>query len=710
MSDKLFEKPVQFPQDMHSILSMNINYEKLESVIKFILTMLEKHEQGLRIVFGKSEEGTNEVLNFQSLKDTFDLKITNIEKNVTKNRQKIEEIKSDLESRGDTVETLKYVLTTIDEHNSAILRSEKMYNDFIIGKEKLESDIQNFEKSLKAFNENNDSEEVPDKTQENYSGKGLEKNLNKSFENVKEYSGNYRGKKYKISNQKLLDDSGHIYSQNQKNLETQFIPLRKPKEPNFNSKAFRKPENLEKEEEEEEEEKGKEENVLASSSDKSFRNTPVFNKSPIPQERIKSEKLAPLLPQSTQLAEIQSRLDALEKLTSKPIDPEIKLRIGKLESMYKLIEGIVDACEPLSIKNKDQILHLVRNLKDLESEMTSKLNTEDFDSIRNLVITLASGSSKHDFTTIIPTQEVNKIRLLDKRIGELEKNFSDIVKVYPENIEELILKLRRIEQKLELKVSEHQLEPMYKTFEDLTEKINAFKLTEKPQAEQRKNTVKPIDNLVLNSINKRISAYEDQIKSLNAPTGIDLSQLWEEIKKNWQGLQGVKILVDDIKKQELAKRTELSTKLEITEKEILKKLEESYKRAVSEVTERCSVLYASRKDLKKITRELESSVKIEMNRSRPEGDDAMIAKKPLGGWSCASCEKKLERLAGRVPSHSPWKKMPLRDVSERMLKAGLGYSKMLTSLQVETLRTKNEAEDSLLYTSRHSDRSLTPHL
>jgi len=234
MSDKLFEKPVQFPQDMHSILSMNINYEKLESVIKFILTMLEKHEQGLRIVFGKSEEGTNEVLNFQSLKDTFDLKITNIEKNVTKNRQKIEEIKSDLESRGDTVETLKYVLTTIDEHNSAILRSEKMYNDFIIGKEKLESDIQNFEKSLKAFNENNDSEEVPDKTQENYSGKGLEKNLNKSFENVKEYSGNYRGKKYKISNQKLLDDSGHIYSQNQKNLETQFIPLRKPKEPNFN--------------------------------------------------------------------------------------------------------------------------------------------------------------------------------------------------------------------------------------------------------------------------------------------------------------------------------------------------------------------------------------------------------------------------------------------------------------------------------------------
>lgn len=708
MSDKLFEKPVQFPEDMHSILSMNFNYDKLESVIKFILSMLERHEEGLRIAFGKNDEGQSEVLTFQSLKDTFELKMINIEKNVTKNRQKIEEIKTDLDSRGDTVETLKYVLTTIDEHNSALLRTEKMYNEFLVGKEKLESDIQNLEKTLKSFSDNNFTEQLLDQTSNNYTEqipeKTLEnyseqiKNFNKSFENQKEHSGNYRVKKYIISNKKLLDDSGHIHSQNQEIPGPQIISVLKQKEAKFNSKVFEKPENFE------------QEKYSASSSDRSLRNTPVFNKSPIPQERIKSEKLAPIITQSSQLAEIQSRLEALEKLTSKPVEPEIKLRIGKLESMYKFIEGIVDACEPLSIKNRDQILHLVRNLKNIESEMTNKLNTEDFDTIRNLVIALASGSSKHDFTTIIPTQEVNKIRLLDQRIGELEKNFSDIVKVYPENIEEVILKLRRVEQKLELKVSEHQLEPIFKNFENLAEKIKDLNISEKPQAEQRKNTVKPIENLVLNSINKRISAFEDQIKSLNAPTGIDLSQLWEELKKNWQGLQGVKISVEDIKKQESAKRLELNTKLEVVEQEILKKLEENYKKVISEVFERGSVLYASRKDFKKLTKELESSVKIEMNKSRPEGDDAMIAKKPLGGWSCASCEKKLEKLSGRVPSHSPWKKMPLRDVSERMLKAGLGYSKMLTSLQVETLRAKHEVEDSFLFTNRHTDRSFTPHL
>jgi hypothetical protein len=91
-----------------------------------------------------------------------------------------------------------------------------------------------------------------------------------------------------------------------------------------------------------------------------------------------------------------------------------------------------------------------------------------------------------------------------------------------------------------------------------------------------------------------------------------------------------------------------------------------------------------------------------------EIDDAMIAKKPLGGWSCASCEKKLEKLSGRLASHSPWKKLPMRDASERMLKAGLGYSKMLTSLQLETLKSRAEGEEMLSH--RNTDRSHTPYL
>lgn len=47
-------------------------------------------------------------------------------------------------------------------------------------------------------------------------------------------------------------------------------------------------------------------------------------------------------------------------------------------------------------------------------------------------------------------------------------------------------------------------------------------------------------------------------------------------------------------------------------------------------------------------------------------EDAMFAKRPLGGWSCASCEKGLINLEGRAADFLPWSKLPFRDPSERL--------------------------------------------
>ena len=43
---------------------------------------------------------------------------------------------------------------------------------------------------------------------------------------------------------------------------------------------------------------------------------------------------------------------------------------------------------------------------------------------------------------------------------------------------------------------------------------------------------------------------------------------------------------------------------------------------------------------------------------RPERDDAMFAKKPLQGWSCASCDKNVVNLQGLPADYYNWKKMP----------------------------------------------------
>jgi hypothetical protein len=49
----------------------------------------------------------------------------------------------------------------------------------------------------------------------------------------------------------------------------------------------------------------------------------------------------------------------------------------------------------------------------------------------------------------------------------------------------------------------------------------------------------------------------------------------------------------------------------------------------------------------------------------------MLSKKPLGGWSCASCEKNLSNMITMPQAeHHHWNRMPYRDPNERMAKVG----------------------------------------
>ncbi len=66
-------------------------------------------------------------------------------------------------------------------------------------------------------------------------------------------------------------------------------------------------------------------------------------------------------------------------------------------------------------------------------------------------------------------------------------------------------------------------------------------------------------------------------------------------------------------------------------------------------------------------------------------DDAMFTKKPLGGMSCASCEKDIINLQGRKADYLPWNKLPYRDPAERIARVGQGFSKMLSMINPDTL-------------------------
>lgn len=82
-----------------------------------------------------------------------------------------------------------------------------------------------------------------------------------------------------------------------------------------------------------------------------------------------------------------------------------------------------------------------------------------------------------------------------------------------------------------------------------------------------------------------------------------------------------------------------------------------------------------------------------MNSPRKEEEDtAMLAKKPIGGWSCASCEKDLINISGRAPGYQAWSKLPFRAPGDRIAKVGQGFSKMLALVNPnQTFQQQNYA-------------------
>jgi hypothetical protein len=99
---------------------------------------------------------------------------------------------------------------------------------------------------------------------------------------------------------------------------------------------------------------------------------------------------------------------------------------------------------------------------------------------------------------------------------------------------------------------------------------------------------------------------------------------------------------------------------------------------INELLEQLSKKFADKKDTKKALKLLEKQIKnlydlfmSSRNQGGENEDDAMFTKKPLGGMSCASCEKNIVNLQGMKADYLPWNRFPFRDPSERIAKVGV---------------------------------------
>lgn len=91
----------------------------------------------------------------------------------------------------------------------------------------------------------------------------------------------------------------------------------------------------------------------------------------------------------------------------------------------------------------------------------------------------------------------------------------------------------------------------------------------------------------------------------------------------------------------------------------LAELERMLMDKINELSRQLSKQFAdkneTKKNLKMLEKQLKNLLDIFMQKQgNPDEENAMFSKKPLGGFSCASCEKNLINLQSRPPEYYTW--------------------------------------------------------
>jgi chromosome segregation ATPase len=326
-------------------------------------------------------------------------------------------------------------------------------------------------------------------------------------------------------------------------------------------------------------------------------------------------------------SEFENKLRQVDEKHLK-IEEKHASRITDLENSMKHFQELMQ-------KLQDEVRLFKQNLNLMEDRLKSKADRTDLDFLKSL----PSGAGISELL-------LEEIR----RDVEMLKKKSDGIASLTNALESLTRRVTALEEKIKAKIDTSEVMNLLKSFK-----------TSEPIQSAPSN----ISNISF--IMQKLSDHDEKLSSLSNfhPSSGD-AEIWIAIK--------------DL-------RSLLDTKASLSD---FKSLEERLQEKVIAVCEAMGNKFADRADTKRSLKYLESMIRefIEFGSRKPTGDDAMFAKKPLGGWSCASCETNLEKLKGISAAYYSWNKMPYRDPSDRIARAGPGFSRMLAGIQPDSINTR----------------------
>jgi len=337
------------------------------------------------------------------------------------------------------------------------------------------------------------------------------------------------------------------------------------------------------------------------------------------------------------------------------------------------------------------------------------MSKEEKKAISRTSITVLPKSS-----TIANTKDLQQIKLAKKKMADLETAIAEIRNELKNiNMKEMNQKLEDFSQIIDKKASlldikklNSSIDSTSSRFDDVYKEMDSIKKDLKAQQENEE-----LNNLKLkfNSLESKLGIGLKNIKEIQTKMAEQMTmqiiphdainvdddkkdekfnqfvdETNEKITKIKDTLNVLQTEFTKLNKEVQEKIEEKATKESVTDLEsmklfisiILAKIFKQLDKVVATLSKRFSDKPEAQKGIKYLAPQVKKLYDLYSSHALPkEGvDEALFVKKPLGGYSCASCEKDVNNLyllINQQPEYANWNKFPVRDPNERMPKVFL---------------------------------------
>ena len=347
---------------------------------------------------------------------------------------------------------------------------------------------------------------------------------------------------------------------------------------------------------------------------------------------------------------------------------------GKLTETYKkLLEKINEEKTDLkkSIEKIKRQLKLISNNKNIDEEVSKSKGN------------------------VLSDEDLKLISDLTKRMNEAEKTIKNLISISPE-ISKTKERIIKVENNLTLKANQTDFDEYVKK---LTEQINMYnnirEFSEKTQDLATKN-MKDL-SFLMNKIESLGATVLEMKEALETLSGMkqenifDMTQYVENIafqdfiKRNNKDKDKLERGIDELRR--LFKDILEAFNKKADEKD-LKDFETLLNNKLEELKLMSGKKFADKIDTGKTLKYLDTQIKYILdilNKKNDRNENWLIAKKPIGGHACASCESYLGDLKEN-DDYVAWNKYPQRE-HDKNYRVGNGFSRMLNMLNLDIKNT-----------------------